>query len=123
MRFPYALHSRGRTATLPELMFAIVDIAGFQEKVEKGQILQVPSLAAKAGDTVNFEKVMLVSDGTSTTVGKPFVTGAKVTAIVKAHGQGDKIVVRKFKRRKRYHKILRGHRQGYTEIEVTGVGK
>jgi large subunit ribosomal protein L21 len=104
-------------------MFAIVDIAGFQEKVEKGLVLKVPSLAAKAGESVSFDKVLLISDGASTTVGKPYISGAKVTAVVKAHGQGDKIVVRKFKRRKRYHKVLRGHRQGFTEIEVTGVGK
>ena len=53
----------------------------------------------------------------------PYVAGAKVTAKVIKHGLGEKIVVRKFKRRKRYHKTLRGHRQGYTEIEITGVGK
>lgn len=103
-------------------MFAIVDIAGFQEKAEKGMKLRVPTLPAKVGETVTFGKVLLLSpDGSQATVGRPYVTGAKVTAIVKAHGRGDKIVVRKFKRRKRYHKVLRGHRQNYTEIEVTGV--
>lgn len=104
-------------------MFAIVDIAGFQEKVEKGQKLRVQSLEAKEGDTVTFEKVMLVSDGSTTTVGAPYVAGATVKAKVLAHGRGDKIVVRKFKRRKRFHKTYRGHRQDYTEIEIASVGK
>ena len=108
----------------PSSMFAFVEIAGFQEKVEKGMKLKVPSLVAKAGDTVTFEKVLLVSsDGSDAVVGKPYVPGAKVQAKVLMHGQADKIVVRKFKRRKRYHKTLRGHRQGFTQIEITGVTK
>lgn len=102
-------------------MFAIVDIAGFQEKAEKGMKLKVQKLDAKVGDSVKFEKVLLLSSGTDATVGKPYVSGASVTAKVLAHGKGEKIVVRKFKRRKRYNKILRGHRQDYTEIEVTAV--
>lgn len=105
-------------------MFAFVDIAGFQEKVEKGMKLKVPSLEAKEGDTVTFEKVLLLSsDGMDAIVGRPYVAGAKVLAKVLLHGLGDKVVVRKFKRRKRYHKTLRGHRQGFTEIEITAVSK
>lgn len=105
-------------------MFAIVDIAGFQEKAEKGMKLRIPSLSAKAGDTMTFEKVLLLSDdGSLAELGKPYVIGAKVEAKVLLHGRADKIVVRKFKRRKRYHKTLRGHRQGFTEIEIMGVGK
>lgn len=105
-------------------MFAIVEIAGFQERAEKGMKLRVPRLEVKEGDPVTFEKVLLLSDdGSSATLGKPYVAGATVTAKVIFHGRGDKIVVRKFKRRKRYHKILRGHRQEFTDIEITGVGK
>ncbi|OGJ63133.1 50S ribosomal protein L21 [Candidatus Peribacteria bacterium RIFCSPLOWO2_01_FULL_51_18] len=104
-------------------MFAIVDIAGFQEKAEKGVKMRVPTLSAKVGENVVFDKVLLLSkEEGDVTIGKPFVSGAKVTAIVKAHGRGEKIVVRKFKRRKRYNKILRGHRQNFTEIEVVSVG-
>lgn len=102
-------------------MFAIVDIAGFQEKAEKGMKLTVQKLDAKVGDTLTFEKVLLLSSGTDATVGKPYVAGASVTAKILSHFKGDKIVVRKFKRRKRYNKIIRGHRQDFTEIEVTGV--
>jgi large subunit ribosomal protein L21 len=104
-------------------MFAIVDIAGFQEKVEKGMKLTVPTLDAKEGASVTFDKVMLLSDGTGTTVGAPYIAGATVIVTVIAHGKSDKIRVTKFKRRKRFHKTYRGHRQGYTEVEVTGVGK
>ncbi len=105
-------------------MFAICAIAGFQEKLEKGMKLRVPSLAGKEGDSVTFDKVLLLSeDGSDAVIGKPYVSGASVTAKILKHGQGDKIMVRKFKRRKRYHKTLRGHRQGFTEIEVTGVSK
>jgi len=104
-------------------MFAIVDIAGFQEKAEKGMKLMVPKLAAKAGDTVKFEKVLLLSDGSSTTVGKPYVTGASVSVKVLSFGKTDKIVVRKFKRRKRFHKTYRGHRQDFSTVEVTAVTK
>ena len=86
--------------------------------------MRVPSLEGKEGDTVKFEKVLLVSeDGTAATVGKPYVSGMSVTATILSHGKGEKIVVRKFKRRKRYNKIIRGHRQHFTEIEIMTVGK
>ena len=104
-------------------MFAIVDIAGFQEKAEKGAKLKVPRLPAKEGDTVSFDKVLLLAEGSSVTVGKPHVAGASVKAKVLKNGLDDKIVVRKFKRRKRFHKTYRGHRQEYSMIEITGVGK
>ena len=104
-------------------MFAIVDIAGFQEKAEKGTKLKVQRLQANVGDSVTFDKVLLLSSGTDATIGKPYVSGAKVTATILEHGQDDKIVVRKFKRRKRYNKIIRGHRQQYTKLEITGVTK
>lgn len=104
-------------------MFAIVDIAGFQEKVEKGMKLRVPSIEGDAGAKVTFDKVLLLSkDEKDVSVGAPYVAGAKVTATITRHGKGDKIMVRKFKRRKRYHKTLRGHRQGYTDIEIVSVG-
>ena len=105
-------------------MFAIVDIAGFQEKAEKGMKLTVPKLAAKAGETVKFEKVLLLSeDGKAATIGKPYVAGASVSVKVLSFGKTDKIVVTKFKRRKRFHKTYRGHRQDFAEVEVTVVSK
>lgn len=106
-------------------MFAIVDIAGFQEKAEKGLKLRVSHLKnSKVGDTVVFDKVLLISaDGTDAVLGMPYVAGASVKAMVKAHGKGEKIIVRKFKRRKRYNKIVRGHRQFHTDIEIVDINQ
>lgn len=102
-------------------MFAIVDIAGFQEKVEEGMKLKVPTLAGEPGAAVKFEKVLLLAKSKDDiSVGKPYVPGASVEAKVLAHGKGDKIRVFKMRRRKRYRRT-RGHRQGYTEIEVVGI--
>ncbi len=102
-------------------MFAIVDIMGFQEKVEKGAKLRVPLLQAKVGDSVTFDNVYLLSCGKeSVEVGTPTVAGASVTAKVVKHGQTDKVRVLKFKRRKRYLKIG-SHRQDYTDIEITSL--
>lgn len=102
-------------------MFAIVDIAGFQEKVEKGSKLRVPTLSEKEGGTVTFEKVLLVAKSDDdVTVGTPTVSGASVEAKILSHGRGDKIRVFKMKRRKRYRRD-KNHRQGFTEIEVTGI--
>jgi large subunit ribosomal protein L21 len=101
-------------------MFAIVDIAGFQEKVEKGSKLRVPLLSKENGSSVTFEKVLLVGEGESVTLGAPYVSGASVEAKVLSQGKGDKIRVQKAHRRKRYRRV-KGHRQDYTEIEVTGI--
>ena len=102
-------------------MFAIVDIAGFQEKVSEGDLLQVPTLDAEEGKTMSFDSVLLVSKSEDdVTIGEPYVPGAKVEVKVLAHGRGDKIRVFKMKRRKRYRKT-QGHRQGYTDIEVSKI--
>lgn len=105
--------------TLP-VMFAIVDIAGFQEKVEKGMKLKVPLQDSDEGKTLIFNKVLLVSDGSDVKIGAPIVNGASVEAKVLKHGQGDKIRIQKFKRRKRYRRVA-GHRQDFTEVEVTKI--
>ncbi|MDD5041678.1 MAG: 50S ribosomal protein L21 [Candidatus Peribacteraceae bacterium] len=102
-------------------MFAVVKIAGFQEKVSEGMKLKVPTLNAEPGATVTFKDVLLTADGENAiAVGTPVVSGASVQAKVLAHGQGDKVRVYKMRRRKRYRR-LHGHRQGFTEIEVTKV--
>ncbi len=102
-------------------MFAIVDIAGFQEKVSEGMKLQVPTLDSEEGKTVSFDKVLLLAKSDSDVkIGTPTVSGASVEVKVLGHGRGDKIRVFKMKRRKRYRKT-QGHRQGYTQIEVTKI--
>lgn len=102
-------------------MFAIVDIAGFQEKVEKGMTLRVPLLAGEAGAAVTFDRVLLlVKDGGEIVIGTPHVSGASVEATIVKHGKGEKIRVFKMRRRKRYRRT-HGHRQDFTEIEVKKI--
>ena len=101
-------------------MFAIVDIAGFQEKVEKGMKLHVQLQDADVGKTLTFPNVLLVADGDDVKVGAPVVAGASVEAKVLSHGKDDKIRIQKFKRRKRYRRVA-GHRQKYTEVEVMKI--
>ncbi|HLD63431.1 MAG TPA: 50S ribosomal protein L21 [Candidatus Peribacteraceae bacterium] len=102
-------------------MFAIVDIAGFQEKVQEGDVLHVPTLDAKEGATVTFDQVLLLAKGDdNVTVGQPLVSGVAVTAKVISHGRDAKIRVVKMRRRKRYRRV-HGHKQPYTEIEIMKI--
>jgi large subunit ribosomal protein L21 len=100
-------------------MFAIVDILGFQEKVEQGQKLKVPLMKGREGDSVTLDKVLLLG-GETVKVGTPHIAGASVTLKILSFGKTDKVRGAKFKRRKRYTKLM-GHRQDYTEVEVTGI--
>ena len=102
-------------------MFAIVDIAGFQEKVAEGDKLSVPTLNSEEGKNMTFEKVLLVAKSDSDVqVGTPYVDGSSVEVKVLGHGKGDKIRIQKMNRRKRYRRV-QGHRQGYTEVEVVKI--
>ena len=101
-------------------MYAIVDIAGKQYRVQADDMLYVPRLRAEVGDEVTFDRVLLVSDGDSVQVGTPVVDGATVEAKVLDHVKGDKVIVFKKKRRKGY-RVKNGHRQPYTQISVTRV--
>ncbi len=101
-------------------MYAIVEIAGQQFKVEEGQELFVHQLDAKEGDSVSFDKVLLVDNGGTVTVGKPTVKSAAINASVIEHLKGDKVIVFKKKRRKGYKK-KNGHRQSFTKIKVEGI--
>lgn len=101
-------------------MYAIVATGGKQYRVKEGEKLRVEKLNAEAGDTVELDKVLLVGEGEDVKVGAPYLEGAKVTATVAANGRGDKVKIVKFKRRKHHQKQM-GHRQAYTEIEITGI--
>lgn len=102
-------------------MYAIVEIAGQQFKVEKDQTLYVHRMnASKEGDSLDLGSVLLVGNGDNVTVGAPTVEGAKVTATVLEHLKGDKVIVFKKKRRKSYQK-QNGHRQQFTKIKITGI--
>ena len=101
-------------------MYAVIRTGGKQYRVSAGGVLRVEKLAAEAGATVTFDQVLLVGSGQDVRVGAPLVDGGAVTAIVRGHGRARKIEVVKFKRRQNYRRTL-GHRQQYTEIEITEI--
>jgi large subunit ribosomal protein L21 len=101
-------------------MYAIVEIAGQQFKVEKDQKLYVHRLQAEAGSDVEFDKVLLTDDGKQVKVGAPKVDGVKVTAKVLSHLKDDTVIVFKKKRRKGFIK-RNGHRQFLTQIQIQDI--
>ncbi|MDC3181611.1 50S ribosomal protein L21 [Flavobacteriaceae bacterium] len=101
-------------------MYAIVEIAGQQFKVAKDQKVYVHRLAAEEGANVQFDRVLLLEDGSKITVGAPAVSGAAVEAKVIKHCKGDKVLVFKKKRRKGY-KVKNGHRQYLTQIVIENI--
>ena len=101
-------------------MFAVVEIAGFQEKLSKGDKLKVPTLEGDAGKSITIDKVLMTVDGDAIKIGAPHLAGASVELKVVSHGQGEKIRVVKAHRRKRYRRV-KGHRQGFTEVEVVSI--
>ena len=101
-------------------MYAIVEIAGHQFKVEKDQRVFVNRLATEEGEKVSFDNVLLVGDGDNITVGAPAIDGAQVSAKVLKHLKGDKVIVFKKKRRKGY-RVKNGHRQSLTEIVIESI--
>ena len=101
-------------------MFAVIKTGGKQYRVQEGQTLKVEKLAVEEGKKVNFDEVLLVSNGDDVKVGAPFIKGAKVTAEVVSHGRGDKVKILKFRRRKHSMKRM-GHRQWFTEVKVTTI--
>jgi large subunit ribosomal protein L21 len=102
-------------------MYAIIEDRGKQYKATEGATLQIDLNGAQPGDTVTFDKVVVLNDGKSTSVGSPYVDGASVTATVNGDVKGKKIVGIKYKRRKKYRRKW-GHRQQYTEVTVTKIG-
>ncbi|WP_194766632.1 50S ribosomal protein L21 [Tamlana sp. I1] len=101
-------------------MYAIVEIAGHQFKVEKDQRVFVNRLQTEEGKEVSFDNVLLVGDGDNVTVGAPAIDGAQVGAKVLKHLKGDKVIVFKKKRRKGY-RVKNGHRQSLTEIVIESI--
>ena len=101
-------------------MYAVIQTGGKQYRVAEGDTLRVEKLVADPGAAIELDKVLMLGEGEDVKVGKPYVEGGKVTAIVKAHGRSKKVKIVKFKRRKQYLK-RQGHRQWYTELEVTGI--
>ena len=101
-------------------MYAIVEIAGLQYKVQKDQYVYVHRLAGNEGDKVSFDRVLLAEDQNGVVVGAPVIEGASVTASILSHIKADKVIIFKKKRRKGYDKKT-GHRQPMTQIVITDV--
>jgi len=101
-------------------MYAVMVTGGKQYRVMKGETLRVEKLEVEAGGSISFDQVLMIGDGETITVGAPVVTGAVVTASVKGYGRADKVRIVKFRRRKHHRKQM-GHRQHYTEIEITAI--
>ena len=101
-------------------MYAVIVTGGKQYRVVQGDKVRVEKLDVAEGGSIELDKVLMVADGDDIKIGAPFVDGGKVTAKVNAHGRGDKVEIIKFKRRK-HHMKRQGHRQAFTELEITGI--
>ncbi len=102
-------------------MYAIIKTGGKQYKVSQGTTVRVERLDAEEGGKYDFNEVLMIVDGESVNVGTPFLEGLAVSADIKAHGRAKKVEIIKFKRRKHHRKQM-GHRQSYTEVEITSIG-
>jgi large subunit ribosomal protein L21 len=100
--------------------YAIIETGGKQYRVSVGDKITVEKLASDEGSEITLDKVLLIGGGGAATIGSPYVSGATVNATVDAHGKGEKIVVFKYKPKKRYRRRI-GHRQQLTQLTITGI--
>lgn len=101
-------------------MYAVIRTGGKQYRVSEGDTLRVEKLDAEQGTGINFDQVLMIADAGNIQVGTPLIEGGRVSAEVLGQGRSRKIEVRKFKRRKNYHRC-HGHRQHYTEVRITRI--
>ncbi len=101
-------------------MYAVVEIAGTQVKVSPSDKVFVPKIPSKIGSKIKFDKVLLTGDDKKAKIGSPYVKGAVVEAKVMRHVKDETVIVLKKKKRKGY-RVRNGHRQQYTEIEITNL--
>ncbi|HAK52912.1 MAG TPA: 50S ribosomal protein L21 [Gammaproteobacteria bacterium] len=101
-------------------MYAVIESGGKQHRVVPGETLKLEKLEASEGDSVDFDKVMMIGEGADIDIGAPFVEGGKVTAEVVGHGRSDKINIVKMRRRKHYRR-QGGHKQWFTEVKIKEI--
>ena len=101
-------------------MYAVFRTGGKQYRARQGDRVRIEKLEAAVGDAVQFDQVLMVGEGADVKVGKPLIDGGKVEAKVTAQGRNDKIRIIKFRRRKHYKREA-GHRQAFTEVEITSI--
>lgn len=101
-------------------MYAVIVTGGKQYRVSEGDTLKVEKLVVEAGESVEFDKILMAGEGDQVKVGAPYLKGGKVTAEVVSNGRGKKIEIIKFRRRK-HSRTRQGHRQNFTQIRITGI--
>ncbi len=101
-------------------MYAVFATGGKQYRASEGDVIRVEKIDAPEGGSVDFDKVLMVTDGEDVKIGAPYVSGGRVTATVRGQGRHRKIRIVKFRRRKHSRKQM-GHRQPYTELQITGI--
>jgi len=101
-------------------MYAVIKTGGKQYRVAAGEKIKVEQIPADVGAEITLDQVLMVGEGETVKIGTPIIAGAKVTAKVIAHGRGPKIKIFKMRRRKHYQKH-QGHRQNYTEIQISAI--
>ena len=101
-------------------MYAVIRTGGKQYRAAVGETIQVEKLEGSVGQTLQLDEVLLLAQGEAVTVGRPLVAGAKITAEIVAQGRAPKVVIYKFRRRKKYRRKT-GHRQMVTSLKITGI--
>lgn len=99
-------------------MYAVIETGSKQYRVAEGDVIQVEKLPVEVGKKVDFDRVLMVSGDSGTQVGAPLVEGAQVTATVREHGRGKKVII--YKHKKNYH-LKKGHRQSYTRLQIDKI--
>lgn len=101
-------------------MHAVIVSGGKQYRVKEGQSLKLEKLDVDTGASIEFDKILMITQGDQVQIGAPYLSGCAVKAVVVSHGRGEKIRIIKMKRRKHHMKRM-GHRQSYTEVKITGI--
>ncbi|SRR6056297_807452 len=101
-------------------MYAVIESGGKQHRVVEGELLKLEKIEAATGETVEFDRVLMVGEDGDVKIGRPLLEGGKVTAEVVSQGRHKKVKIVKFNRRKHYRNET-GHRQWYTEVKITGI--
>ena len=102
------------------MQYAVIESGGKQQRVREGDVIYLEKLSAEEGETVHFERVLMLGGDGQIEVGKPFLSNIRVAAEVLEHGKHDKLLVFKFKRRKKYRRT-QGHRQHFTKLKITRI--
>lgn len=122
MATPKAKTTKKAPATSKSEEFAVIATGGKQYSVAVGDVVTIEKMqeVLAKGDKITFDKVLLVDDGSNTTIGTPYITGAKVDGVVEVVGRAQKITVIKYKQKSRYFK-KNGHRQPYLKVKITAI--